>query len=158
MASRDGRGQGNEAMLSVVAPLFNERENLGDLHRRLTLTLESLGLDDEIILVDDGSVDETPGLLASLRDHDPHVVAVTLSRNFGHQAAVCAGLDHARGDAVVVMDAGGRLLADFRPIEFAPDPASFGCEAGRRDVALPDLPAFDLVGGEQIGAAPTLRA
>lgn len=104
MASRDGQGQGQPAMLSVVVPLFNERENLGELHQRLTLTLESLDLNYEIILVDDGSVDETPALLARLRDRDARVVVVTLSRNFGHQAAVCAGLDHARGDAVVVMD------------------------------------------------------
>jgi dolichol-phosphate mannosyltransferase len=90
--------------LSVVVPLYNEEENLPELHRRLTAVLGSMGLDYEMVLVDDGSTDGMPALLAGLRGSDPRVTALTLSRNFGHQAAVTAGIDHARGRAVVVMD------------------------------------------------------
>lgn len=90
--------------LSVVAPLFNEEENLAELHRRLTETLAGLGLEYEIVLVDDGSADRSPGLIDELSRRDPRVVAIHLSRNFGHQPAVSAGLDFARGDAVIVVD------------------------------------------------------
>ncbi|MBI3411241.1 MAG: glycosyltransferase family 2 protein [Planctomycetes bacterium] len=90
--------------LSVVVPLFNEEENLQELHRRLTAALAMLEEDYELVLVNDGSRDATPHLLNDLAEADAHVVAVHLSRNFGHQAAVCAGLDEARGAAVIVMD------------------------------------------------------
>jgi len=91
-------------VISVVVPLFNEQENLAELHRRLDAVLRSLDVPYEILLVDDGSRDETPGLIAALASRDRHVAALHLSRNFGHQAAVSAGIDHARGQAVVVMD------------------------------------------------------
>lgn len=90
--------------LSVVVPVYNEQENVGELHRRLTETLRSLGVPYEVIFVNDGSRDETPRLIRDLQDADPRLVAVHLSRNFGHQAAVTAGLDHARGRGVMVMD------------------------------------------------------
>jgi dolichol-phosphate mannosyltransferase len=90
--------------LSVVAPLYNEHENVHEFHRRTSAALASIGLDYEILLVDDGSRDATPGLIDDLRRRDPNVVVLRLSRNFGHQAAVSAGLDHARGEAVVVID------------------------------------------------------
>ncbi len=90
--------------MSVVVPVFNEQENIGALWQRTRSSLESTGLDYEIVMVDDGSRDATPDLLDSIHDRDNHVVVVRLSRNFGHQAAVCAGLEHARGRAVVVMD------------------------------------------------------
>lgn len=93
-----------EIALSVVVPLFNEQENLAELHRRLTETLAGLGVPYEILLVNDGSRDATPRLVRNLQDGDPHLKALHLSRNFGHQAAVSAGLDHAKGRAVVVMD------------------------------------------------------
>ncbi len=104
----DGRArppQGEErelGLLSVVAPLFNEEATLGELHSRLADALRGLPL--ELIMVDDGSTDETPRILAELADSDPAVRVVTLSRNFGHQAALTAGLDHARGDVAVMMD------------------------------------------------------
>ena len=91
-------------MLSVVVPLFNEQETIAELHRRLTEVLSCIGVTYEILIVDDGSRDATPRLVRDLQDEDPRLVAVHLSRNFGHQAAVSAGLDHARGRAVVVMD------------------------------------------------------
>jgi len=90
--------------LSVVVPLRDERENVGELHRRLKAALAATGCDHEIVFIDDGSRDETPRLIADLRRQDPDLTAVHLSRNFGHQAAVTAGLDEARGRAVVVMD------------------------------------------------------
>lgn len=90
-------------MISLVAPVHNEAESLPELHRRVTATLAELG-SYEIVLVDDGSTDESwPAMLALAAD-DPHVRLLRFSRNFGHQAALTAGLDAARGDAVVLMD------------------------------------------------------
>ncbi len=90
--------------LSVVVPLFNERANLDALHARLSTTLGRLGLGYELVFVDDGSRDGTPERLDALARADPHLAVVHLSRNFGHQPAITAGLDHARGRAVIVMD------------------------------------------------------
>jgi dolichol-phosphate mannosyltransferase len=88
----------------VVAPLYNEHENVEALYRRASAALDAIGLGYELLLVDDGSRDATPEMIEDLRRRDPRVVVLRLSRNFGHQAAVSAGLDHARGDAVVVID------------------------------------------------------
>jgi dolichol-phosphate mannosyltransferase len=90
--------------ISVVVPLYNEEENLAELHRRLTLALGQLGCPYELVLVNDGSRDATPELLRELQARDAHVTAVYLSRNFGHQAAISAGIDQATGRAVIVMD------------------------------------------------------
>jgi dolichol-phosphate mannosyltransferase len=90
--------------LSVVIPLYNEEENIRELYRRVTASLQALGLEYEIVLVNDGSRDSTPALMDELQADDARVVAVHLSRNFGHQPAVCAGLDTAAGRAVIVMD------------------------------------------------------
>lgn len=90
--------------VSVVVPVFNESENVCELHRRLRRTLISLKTSYEVIIIDDGSTDETPRLLAELRDRDPHLGVCIFSRNFGHQAAVSAGLDRASGGVVVVVD------------------------------------------------------
>lgn len=99
------RDEGGTAVeLSVVVPLFNEREAVPELHRRLGAALAGLGLPYELVLVDDGSTDGTADLLGGLHAADPAVAVVRLSRNFGHQPALAAGLDHARGRAVVVMD------------------------------------------------------
>jgi dolichol-phosphate mannosyltransferase len=91
-------------VLSVVVPLFNEQETIPELHDRLAETLSSLGIPHEILLVNDGSRDATPELIRGLQQADKNVAAIHLSRNFGHQAAVSAGIDHARGNAVIVMD------------------------------------------------------
>jgi glycosyltransferase involved in cell wall biosynthesis len=90
------------ALLSVVTPIFNEESNVDELHARLEAALA--GIDFELIAVDDGSTDGTAERLAALADRDPRVQVITLSRNFGHQAAITAGLDHAGGDAAVVID------------------------------------------------------
>lgn len=91
--------------LSVVVPLYNEEENLPELLSRLSAVLDDLeGGPHEILFVDDGSSDGTPELLEGAAARDPRVRALVLSRNFGHQTALTAGLDHAVGDAVVIMD------------------------------------------------------
>jgi dolichol-phosphate mannosyltransferase len=90
--------------LSVVVPFYNEQTNLPALYERLTATLQAIEPDYELLFVDDGSTDQTPELLDALQAGDPRVVVLRLSRNFGHQAAISAGLDHARGQGVVVMD------------------------------------------------------
>jgi dolichol-phosphate mannosyltransferase len=90
--------------VSVVIPLFNEEQNVTSLHARLTAVLEGLGRPYELVFVDDGSRDATADMIDAAHRADPHLSVVHLSRNFGHQAAVSAGLEHARGRAVVVMD------------------------------------------------------
>jgi dolichol-phosphate mannosyltransferase len=108
--------------LSVVVPLYNEQENLPELHRRLTAALGELNIAYELVFVNDGSRDAMPGMLDELAARDPHLTAVHLSRNFGHQAAICAGIDVAAGQAVLLMDGDlqdppevlGRFVAAWR--------------------------------------------
>jgi dolichol-phosphate mannosyltransferase len=89
----------------VAIPLYNEREVLPELLRRVGAVLDATpGGPHELVLVDDGSTDGTGELLEQAAGEDPRLVVLRLSRNFGHQAAVTAALDHASGDAVVVMD------------------------------------------------------
>lgn len=91
--------------ISVVVPAHNEESNLPELLRRLRAVLDRLdGGPHQVVIVDDGSVDRTWEVLTGEAGRDPRIVALSLSRNFGHQAALTAGLDHAGGDAVVVMD------------------------------------------------------
>jgi glycosyltransferase involved in cell wall biosynthesis len=89
--------------VSVVIPVFNEAENLEELHRQLTAALGSLSY--ELVLVDDGSNDGGFEILARLHDQDPHVRVVRLARNYGQHAALLAGLDHAKGRFLVSFDA-----------------------------------------------------
>jgi dolichol-phosphate mannosyltransferase len=91
-------------MISVVIPVYNEARNISELHRRVTAAAPAWEDDYELILVDDGSYDETPKLLSDLVVSDSRVTVITLSRNFGHQAAISAGIRIATGDAVVIMD------------------------------------------------------
>jgi polyisoprenyl-phosphate glycosyltransferase len=90
-------------LVSVVAPVYNEEEAIEEFHTRVCTALK--GLRFELVLVDDGSTDGSPMMLQRLADSDPRVRVVQLSRNFGHQTALTAGLDHAGGDAVVMLDA-----------------------------------------------------
>lgn len=92
-------------MISIVVPVFNERETLPELYRQLTGQLALTRHSYEIVLVDDGSRDGSTQLIRGLSKADPHVRGVRLSRNFGHEAAIEAGMREARGDAVAVMDA-----------------------------------------------------
>jgi dolichol-phosphate mannosyltransferase len=93
------------SMLSVVVPVFNEEDGIAELHRRLSSALEGIGMPVEYVLVNDGSRDRSAELLDAAAAADPSVVVVHLSRNFGHQAAVAAGLAQARGQVVAVIDA-----------------------------------------------------
>ena len=90
-------------MLSVVAPVYNEEGTIGEFYSRVSAALQ--GVPFELVLVDDGSTDGSAVELENLAAGDPRVRIVYLSRNFGHQTALTAGLDHARGDAVVMLDA-----------------------------------------------------
>jgi dolichol-phosphate mannosyltransferase len=92
--------------LSVAVPLYNEESVLPEFLRRTRAVLEGLaGGPHQMVLVDDGSADRTLAILETAAAQDPRMVVVALSRNFGHQAALTAALDHCSGDAVVVMDA-----------------------------------------------------
>jgi dolichol-phosphate mannosyltransferase len=92
-------------LLSVVVPCFNEEEVLRETQRRLLSALEPLDADIEIVYVDDGSRDCTAAILHALSAGDARVRVVRFARNFGHQTAVTAGIDHSRGDAVILIDA-----------------------------------------------------
>jgi glycosyltransferase involved in cell wall biosynthesis len=90
--------------ISVVVPLYNEKENLAELHRQLVAALEPLGRPFELVLVDDGSSDGTRAALAELERRDPRVRAVMLRRNFGQTAAFSAGFEQSQGALVVTSD------------------------------------------------------
>lgn len=91
--------------LSIVVPCFNEQESIHACHEKLTEVLRTLNESYEIVYVDDGSRDQTAALLEQMYARDPHVVVVRLSRNFGHQPAVTAGLSASMGQAAVIIDA-----------------------------------------------------
>jgi len=93
---------GTPRLLSVVVPVYNEIDVLEELHRRMASALEDIPF--ELVVVDDGSTDGTAEALEALAAADARVRVVPLSRNFGHQAALTAGLDHARGNPVVTID------------------------------------------------------
>ncbi len=96
---------------SVVTPIYNESENLQELYSRLTVVLENLCNEEgipphsyEIILVDDGSTDTSWQAIKSLNEKDSRVKGISFSRNFGHHIAITAGLDYAKGEAIILMD------------------------------------------------------
>ncbi len=91
-------------MISIVIPIFNEEENLQNLYNRLTAAAPSWREDYEIVLVDDGSRDSSLTMMRVMAEKDAHVRVVKLSRNFGHQPAISAGIKTAKGDAIVIMD------------------------------------------------------
>jgi|SRR5271165_1994122 len=91
-------------MISLITPIYNEEDIVVRLHEEVCAAFFSMGLPWEVIYVDDGSRDKSLELLLELQRHDTHVVVAELSRNWGHQPAVTAGLSLARGDAVVMMD------------------------------------------------------
>jgi glycosyltransferase involved in cell wall biosynthesis len=90
---------------SIIAPIYNERENLPELYRRVKEVMTQTGEPWELVLVDDGSTDGSTETIRELAQADPRVRPVIFARNFGHQIAITAGWDYARGDAVVVIDA-----------------------------------------------------
>jgi polyisoprenyl-phosphate glycosyltransferase len=92
-------------VLSLVIPVYNEEAVLPELRRRLGEFLPTIACDSEVVIVNDGSSDRTLPMLLQWAEADPRIKVLGLARNFGHQAAITAGLDTASGDAIVVMDA-----------------------------------------------------
>ena len=90
---------------SIIAPIYNEIENLPELYRRVKEVMDSSGERWELILVDDGSTDGSTERIRELAQKDKTVRPVIFARNFGHQVAITAGWDYARGDAIVIIDA-----------------------------------------------------
>ncbi len=135
-------------LLSVVVPAYNEADVIEETHRRLVEKLSVLpDIDLEIVYVDDGSSDRTPGLLRRIGDEDSRVCVVSLSRNFGHQPAVTVGLRHAVGDIAAIMDAD---LQD--PVELVPQMIErwregyavvYGIRRGRKE-SVPKVLAYRL--------------
>jgi glycosyltransferase involved in cell wall biosynthesis len=103
-------------VLSVVVPVFNEAAVIDEFHRRLAAVLDSLSVSSELLYINDGSSDHSMRLLREIGDADPRIVLLDFSRNFGKEIAMTAGLDHASGEAVVVIDSD---LQD--PPELIPD-------------------------------------
>ena len=102
--------------LSLVIPMHNEAPNVASCYERIRAILDPLGESWELLCVNDGSRDDTLARLLALHERDPRVIVIDLSRNFGKEAALTAGLDQARGEAVIPMDAD---LQD--PPELIPD-------------------------------------
>ncbi len=90
---------------SIIVPIFNEKDNLPELHRRVTEVMGRTGKTWELLLVDDGSSDGSADIIRALAKKDKRIRTVIFARNFGHQVAVTAGLDYSRGEAVVIIDA-----------------------------------------------------
>ena len=96
---------GEDELVSVVVPVFDEHDTVGEMYQRLAAVFDGLeGVGGRRVFVDDGSRDDTLELLRGIAARDGRVRIVGLSRNFGHQAAITAGIDHATGDAVVLID------------------------------------------------------
>jgi len=90
---------------SIVAPVYNEEALVQEFYRRVRDVMNGLGESWELVLIDDGCRDKSPQLMDAIHAEDPeHVVVIHFARNFGHQLAITAGMDYARGDAVVVID------------------------------------------------------
>lgn len=91
--------------LSVIIPIYNEQDSIPELYKRLTETVSKITDNYEFVFVNDGSRDASLPALMELAKKDSHIYYINFSRNFGHQIAVTAGLDHCRGNAVVIIDA-----------------------------------------------------
>lgn len=95
----------DKPQISIVIPLYNEEENIGQLYQELVSVLNEINLPAEVIFVDDGSRDRSFELVRELNVRDSRINGISLSRNFGHQVALTAGLQHARGEMVITLDA-----------------------------------------------------
>lgn len=100
-----GLSDANKPTISVVIPIFNEEDNLLLLFKRLTKVLKKMESNYELIFIDDGSQDKSKEILKRIASKNPRVIVIELSRNFGHQVAISAGLDYSQGKAVIIMDA-----------------------------------------------------
>ncbi|RMH72907.1 MAG: glycosyltransferase [Gemmatimonadetes bacterium] len=91
-------------MLSIIIPIYNEQEILPELFRRVTQVLETIRMDYEVIVVNDGSTDDSLAVIHQFYRQNRRIKCLSFSRNFGHQMAITAGIDHAQGDAVIILD------------------------------------------------------
>ena len=119
--------------LSIVIPVFNEAENLEELHAQIVTSCRSLGKRSEIIYIDDGSQDESYAVLQRIQKQDRSVRLIRLRKNFGQTAALSAGFDHARGEVIITLDA-----------DLQNDPQDFGLLLAKLDEG------FDLVAGWRV--------
>lgn len=111
---------------SVVVPLMNEQESVTILYEAVTETMTSLGATYEIVMIDDGSTDQTYSILASLAREDPHLTVIKFRRNFGQSAAMAAGFAQARGEVIITMD--GDLQNDPADIPVLLGKLEEGCD------------------------------
>ncbi|MCP4683797.1 MAG: glycosyltransferase family 2 protein [Desulfobacterales bacterium] len=121
-------------LVSIVIPIYNEADNIDLLYEKICLALNNVSFSFEVILVDDGSVDPSPGKLQRLALKDERFKSIELSRNFGQTAAMMAGFDHASGDIIVPMD--GDLQNDPEDIPGLVDKIDEGygvCSGWRKD-------------------------
>lgn len=95
----------NQIAISIIVPVFNEEDNLLELHSRLTKTLTNIGKPYEIFFIDDGSSDSSINVLKKIQEQDTQVTVIKLARNFGQHPAIVAGLHRVRGEAIVLIDA-----------------------------------------------------
>ena len=99
------RSGGAKRMLSIVVPVYNEEDNIFPLRDRVVAALDGLEEDYEVVLVNDGSVDDSEARLRAVAEADPRFKVVTFHRNFGQTAAMMAGIDFASGDIIIGLDA-----------------------------------------------------
>jgi polyisoprenyl-phosphate glycosyltransferase len=93
-----------DTVISIVVPVFNEEDSLPELYRRISAVIKHVCHSFELIFVDDGSTDRSLEIMLEFSEKDKNVKIIQLSRNFGHQSAIIAGVDHAHGEAVIMMD------------------------------------------------------
>ncbi len=122
----------NRPEVAVVVPVYNESEIIETFHVQLTAVLESMTNQSTVWYIDDGSEDNTGEILASLAKQDPDVRVLTLSRNFGHQAALTCGLDHAEGDVIITMDGDGQNPPEMIPEMLSLHQAGYDIVIGQR--------------------------
>ena len=94
----------NHVMLSIVIPVFNEELVIPEFHKRIAKVLEQNNINAEILYINDGSTDGSASIILKLRKIDPRVALINLSRNFGKEIAMTAGLNYSKGSAVVIID------------------------------------------------------
>jgi dolichol-phosphate mannosyltransferase len=133
-------------MFSLVIPIFNEEELIDELVRRTVLAIESFNPEYEVIFVDDGSTDGSLQKILNCQKQNKHIKALSLSRNFGHQAAFTAGLEHTKGDIVAMMDGDLQdppelLAAMFQKIKNNDFDVVSGKRKGRRGYKTKNLPS-----------------
>ncbi len=126
------RGSSNPTLVSIVVPVFNERENIEQLHRRLTRAMMNQQRPYEILVVDDGSTDGSTGQLTKLAATDGRLKVLVLRRNFGQTAAMFAGIQHAKGQHIVTIDGDLQNEPDDIPMMLDKLDEGFDLVHGRR--------------------------